>query len=148
MLCRVVRRPTPESGPAGSDVVLQPSGPSRTPNGASGFTLNVMTSADHRVEVIPGSFEARIIGSGTHAVRVVVSGELDLAVAPCLEDALRRAMTLASDIVVDLSEVRFIDSTGLYTILGAVVRRRIPASISASVPPCARRWLAFWRSCG
>ncbi len=107
-----------------------------------------MTSAEHRVEVVPGPFEARIIGSGTQSVRVVVSGELDLAVAPCLEDALRRAMALASEVVVDLSEVRFIDSTGLYTILGAVREAKdsgIELRISSVLRPQVARLLQIVR---
>ncbi len=79
-----------------------------------------MTPGEQRVEVVPGGFEARIIGNGARAVRVVVSGELDLAAAPQLDDALRQALAAADDIVLDLSNVRFIDSTGLYTIVGAV----------------------------
>ena len=79
-----------------------------------------MGPSDQRVEVLPGPFQARIIGSGVRAVRVVVSGELDLASAPQLDAAMRQAMAMANDIVLDLAQVRFIDSTGLYTILGAV----------------------------
>lgn len=79
-----------------------------------------MGPSDQRVEVLPGPFEARIISSGTRAVRVVVSGELDLASAPQLDVALRQALAIANDVVLDLAQVRFIDSTGLYTILGAV----------------------------
>ena len=79
-----------------------------------------MTPPGQRVEVVPGAFEARVVRSGTRAVRVVASGELDLAAAPQLDDALRQALATADDIIVDLSAVRFIDSTGLYTIVGAV----------------------------
>ena len=70
--------------------------------------------------MVPDAFEARILGDATRAVRVVVSGELDLAAAPQLDDILRRALASAEDIIIDLSAVRFIDSTGLYTIVGAV----------------------------
>ena len=79
-----------------------------------------MTPQQHRVEVVPGAFEARILDDATRGVRVVVSGELDLAAAPQLDDVLRRALASAEDIIIDLSAVRFIDSTGLYTIVGAV----------------------------
>ena len=54
------------------------------------------------------------------AVRSRPRNELDLAAAPQLDDILRRALASAEDIVIDLSAVRFIDSTGLYTIVGAV----------------------------
>jgi len=79
-----------------------------------------MTPPEQRVEVVPGAFEARVVGSGTRAVRVAVSGELDLAAAPALDDALKQALAVADNVVIDLSAVRFIDSNGLYTIVGAV----------------------------
>ncbi len=70
-----------------------------------------MTRSEQRVEVVPGPFEARISRRGPRGVRVAVSGELDLAMAPELDDALRRAMAIADDIVIDLSAVKFIGST-------------------------------------
>jgi anti-sigma B factor antagonist len=45
------------------------------------------------------------------------TGELDLATVPVFEDALRRAAADGRAIVVDLSELDFIDSRGLATIL-------------------------------
>lgn len=101
-----------------------------------------MSSSEQRVEVVPGPFEARIIGSGTDAVRVVVSGELDLATAPTLDAAVRRAMAIARDVVLDLSAVRFIDSTGLYTIIGAVREAQtsgIELRISSNLRPQVAR---------
>jgi anti-sigma B factor antagonist len=60
--------------------------------------------------------------------RVVVmgSGELDLATAPELRDALLSAVDNSSSVVVDLSECRFIDSTVLSVLLQA--RERVLAS--------------------
>lgn len=56
-------------------------------------------------------------------VRVRVEGELDVATAPALEEALKRAEASdASGIVIDLTGVSFIDSTGLRTLLEAHAR--------------------------
>lgn len=49
------------------------------------------------------------------------AGELDLHTAPALKDALAEAVASGSGvIVVDLSGVEFMDSTGLSVIIGAV----------------------------
>jgi anti-sigma B factor antagonist len=48
-----------------------------------------------------------------------VRGEVDLHTAPRLEEALERAATNGSVVVVDMSGIRFIDSTALATFLRA-----------------------------
>jgi anti-sigma B factor antagonist len=54
------------------------------------------------------------------AVVVVPSGELDIATAPTLEEALQRAIaTNPTRVVLDLRELEFIDSSGLRTLLMA-----------------------------
>ena len=54
------------------------------------------------------------------AAVVVPTGELDLATAPALEDALGRAFESGSGrVVLDLRELEFIDSSGLRTLLTA-----------------------------
>jgi anti-sigma B factor antagonist len=51
---------------------------------------------------------------------IALSGELDIASAPALESKVGELCTDgAAAIVIDLSELAFIDSTGLRTILGA-----------------------------
>src|SRR3954453_10443982 len=45
--------------------------------------------------------------------RLVVTGEVDLLTAPDFISALGAAQEAAPDVVVDLTEVRFMDSTGL-----------------------------------
>ena len=58
------------------------------------------------------------IDQGSSVLRLVVSGELDIATVPDLEAAFDQA--LASDpqsIEVDLSQVTFIDSTGIRLLL-------------------------------
>ncbi len=55
------------------------------------------------------------LGSGAHEIAVV--GELDLAVADRLSDAIERAD--GTDILISLEQCEFIDSTGLAVILRA-----------------------------
>lgn len=50
-------------------------------------------------------------------VRVSVTGELDLASAPALRDAVLREMGAGNDVVLDISGVSFIDSTGLAAVV-------------------------------
>src|SRR3954451_7098860 len=58
------------------------------------------------------------------SVRVAVSGELDLSSALVFEEELRRIETETKPplIVLDLSELKFMDSTGLRLILSAHAR--------------------------
>ena len=68
---------------------------------------------------IPEAFSVRTEQHGDAAV-VVPTGELDLATAPALEDALERAFEGGSErVVLDLRELEFIDSSGLRTLLTA-----------------------------
>ncbi len=55
---------------------------------------------------------------GAHVI--TVSGELDLAVAASLESELSRAVESGAEhIVIDLSQLEFIDSTGLGVLVSA-----------------------------
>lgn len=47
-----------------------------------------------------------------------LSGSLDVATSPLLKDALARAAQ-PSDVIVDLTQVDFLDSTGLGALMGA-----------------------------
>ncbi|HET6869307.1 MAG TPA: STAS domain-containing protein [Solirubrobacteraceae bacterium] len=59
------------------------------------------------------------------AVVVALAGELDLPVAPLVQDALERALhEPAERLIIDLSGLTFIDSSGLYTLLQADKRCR------------------------
>jgi anti-anti-sigma factor len=58
----------------------------------------------------------------TGAIRL--SGELDLSTAVELEEVLRDAVEDGGPILVDLSEVTFMDSTGIHAFLGAAVSLR------------------------
>ena len=70
-----------------------------------------------------GSSREPIVGLAERGETLVLSlaGELDLADAPALREALRRAVERAPRrLVVDLAEVTFVDST----VLGALVEAR------------------------
>lgn len=55
-----------------------------------------------------------------HGVRLSAAGELDLATSGSLQDQLRRLCDLGGPVRLDLSEVTFVDSTGLRIILEGV----------------------------
>lgn len=59
------------------------------------------------------------------AVHVTLRGELDISTAPRLEDDLRRAEASAPPLMVlDLSRLDFMDSSGLRLLIGANTRAR------------------------
>jgi anti-anti-sigma factor len=69
--------------------------------------------------MVESSFQVEVRSADRAAV-VVVSGELDLASAPALEEELHRALADAADLlIVDLRELEFIDSTGLGLLIKA-----------------------------
>ena len=53
---------------------------------------------------------------------ILVCGELDVATAADLRAGLLEAMAVTNEIVVDLSELGFIDSTGIGVLVGAAKR--------------------------
>jgi anti-sigma B factor antagonist len=66
----------------------------------------------------------RITASGT-TTKVALEGTCDLATAPELKAALQPLLPPeVTDVVIDTSELTFIDSTGLGVILGAMRRLR------------------------
>jgi anti-sigma B factor antagonist len=56
--------------------------------------------------------------------RVVLTGEFDLSVVPGVEDEVRRVEQGASTLVIDLSALEFMDSSGLRTLVSADERAR------------------------
>jgi anti-sigma B factor antagonist len=68
------------------------------------------------------ALETREEGS---AVRIALTGELDLASALTFDEELRRAEERAPDtMILDLRRLRFMDSTGLRLIMSAHARAR------------------------
>ena len=53
---------------------------------------------------------------------VVIRGELDLATAPDLEAAIAERLDAGQNVVVDLRELAFMDSTGLRVLVAAHAR--------------------------
>jgi anti-sigma B factor antagonist len=62
------------------------------------------------------------LGDGIFSVSV--AGEIDLATAPELKEALGEVSNGANGVLVDLSKATFIDSTTLGVLMGAVKRLR------------------------
>lgn len=72
------------------------------------------------------------VNNGSGGVPVVaVSGEVDVYSAPTLRDGLAELLQKGSSVVVDLSQVGFLDSTGL----GALVAARTTASEHGAALP-------------
>src|SRR5437762_12740227 len=69
----------------------------------------------------PTGFSISISDRDGRAV-VVIRGELDLATAPDLETALQERLDSGRDVVVDLRELDFMDSTGLRVLAAAHTR--------------------------
>ena len=59
---------------------------------------------------------------GPGVTRVTPRGELDLATAPQLADALSQAARGSAAVIMDLSDLTFMDSSGLHAILTARAR--------------------------
>jgi anti-anti-sigma factor len=66
-------------------------------------------------------FECTLRHSGRDAAWVRITGELDIATAPQLDQALREAGLLARRVVLDLRELTFMDCVGMHVILDASI---------------------------
>jgi anti-sigma B factor antagonist len=77
------------------------------------------------------------------AVCLALTGELDLASAPVLTNHLKSAAETEKHLVVDLSGLRYIDSTGAKVLLEAHrnLKQRGRRIVLAAVSPMARRIL-------
>lgn len=69
-------------------------------------------------------FRMREVLEDPDAVRLALSGELDLAVADMLGDRLRMLRNEGYAVRLDLSELEFIDSSGLRELIIAVTESR------------------------
>ena len=75
-------------------------------------------------------------------LRVTVTGELDLGTTPQLEDRLTSLRAKKAAVRLDLSELEFIDSTGLHLLIRALGDARIDGwqlEIDPDVPPRVMR---------
>jgi anti-sigma B factor antagonist len=59
------------------------------------------------------------VGTGG-AVRLRVSGELDMYTAPLLTEAVQTQARSGQRVIVDLEKVSFMDSTGVSALIGAI----------------------------
>jgi anti-sigma B factor antagonist len=66
------------------------------------------------------TFAIDLASPGAGSVRIEVRGDVDLSTSPELDETLRRALDAGNSVVLDLSEVTFIDSTGLNTLIRAL----------------------------
>ena len=80
-------------------------------------------SADNPAERL-ASFACRWRLEGREAASVRVTGEVDIATAGRLDDALREALGYARLVVLDLRRMSFMDTTGLRVILDTAARAR------------------------
>ena len=67
-------------------------------------------------------FDCTLRDDGLDAAWVRVTGELDIATAPQLEQTLGQAEARCQRVVLDLRQLTFIDSSGVHVILNAGVR--------------------------
>jgi anti-sigma B factor antagonist len=83
-----------------------------------------------------------VLSTGERSLRVLVGGELDLLTSSKFEVAVTGALSEADEVVVDLSQVAFVDSTGLSSILAVVSASQLNGSrltISSTLAPQARK---------
>jgi anti-sigma B factor antagonist len=70
-------------------------------------------------------------------VRLRVTGELDVATAPLLRAELDELAAQSQVVLIDLSQLEFVDSTGLQTLLSAL-RRTSEGSEAVTLDPRCR----------
>ena len=90
----------------------------------------------------PAAFALEIVPLGDQKVRVSAEGELDLITSPELEQALRRELLADHDVLLDLSRIGFIDSTGLHAIVKSVRTAKDAGrvlTLNADLSPHTRR---------
>ena len=91
---------------------------------------------------LPTPFVVDVSAGAGGAVSIRVAGELDVATAPELGEALRRQAALGRDVVLDLAGVEFIDSTGVVVVWQAIAEAKMRGcelSIRDALPPSVRR---------
>ncbi len=101
-----------------------------------GPTIPEQSRAEHTIKLGQLSVRSRRDGD---AHTIALAGEMDLANAPDVERELIRAeATNATQIVMDLSELTFMDSTGIRLLITAHARSRADADRLVLVRPPAR----------
>jgi anti-anti-sigma factor len=72
----------------------------------------------------PSTFQCSWTDDGLDTAWVRLTGELDVATAPRLEQLLREPRLQARVIVLDLRDLAFVDSSGVHAIVDASIRSR------------------------
>lgn len=83
---------------------------------------------------------------GDNARRLTLTGELDIASAPELEQRLQELGSSGQPVRLDLSELDFMDSTGISTILRSLrdaTRDGWRLEVGSEVPPQAERLITI-----
>lgn len=80
-----------------------------------------------------GGFEIDVV-SMNGVCRVALRGEIDISTAPALQRSMAELLGSSRDLVVDLRELGFIDSTGVRTILRADAQMRSAGGSLRLVP--------------
>jgi anti-anti-sigma factor len=92
----------------------------------------------------PTPLSIRVDGSDDGRVWARLTGELDLATVPELTEVLHEQLSVGRHVVLDLSMLDFVDSSGLQGILVALKEAAsLPGtlSISSAIPPQVHRLL-------
>ena len=89
--------------------------------------------------MVSDRFDVKVV-NGTGRAIVFVRGDIDLVSGQAFRDALLRAQEGAPDVIVDFSEVAFMDSTGIHALLGAYRRAQNRGSLAVvGSSPAVRR---------
>ncbi|MCW2966669.1 MAG: hypothetical protein JWM71_441 [Solirubrobacteraceae bacterium] len=92
----------------------------------------------------PQPFTMRTIADSDRSVRIVVEGEIDMATAPELTNALAAEMTAHRSVLLDLRGVGFMDSTGVGVLINAINDAKVNGwnlGVTAGLTPPVRRVL-------
>ncbi len=92
----------------------------------------------------PTPFTIHLDQRSSGQVRARLEGELDLATAPQLKQAVHEQLAAGNHLVLDLGTLQFVDSSGLEAILVSVKEAEsLPGTlrISPSIPPQVHRLL-------
>ncbi|HTX33083.1 MAG TPA: STAS domain-containing protein [Solirubrobacteraceae bacterium] len=68
----------------------------------------------------PSHFALSVIALDEHAVRIEVTGEIDLVSAPEFSQALSRRIATGKNVVLDFSRTVFMDSSGIRALVNAI----------------------------
>lgn len=105
---------------------------------ADTLAVGVCFRGQPNLTTTPPTFAISLAAADERSVRVEVRGELDLSTSPELGDALRHELDGGRSVIVDLSQVTFIDSTALNTLIAALrscESNGCSLAVSPTLPP-------------